>query len=90
MRWVLIVKSNSLKMRKGFFIVEDEDDLENIEPELFLEKIQHWMLSNGVNLERNATLFPKKMIRQNRTPLKNQITNYEEVTQFIENEPKIT
>ena len=46
------------------------------------------MLSNGVNLERNITSFPKKMIRQNRTPLKHQITNYEEVTQFIENEPK--
>ena len=78
------------KRNSNFLKLYYEDDLENIEPELFLEKIQHWMLSNGVNLERNATLFPKKMIRQNRTPLKNQITNYEEVTQFIENEPKIT
>jgi LPS sulfotransferase NodH len=67
-----------------------EDDLENIEPELFLEKIQYWLASNGVILERNNSPFPKRMIKQNTTPLVNQIINYEEVAQFIQSEPKIT
>ena len=80
-----------LKKRKSNFLkLYYEDDLENIDPEVLLEKIRHWMLSNGVNLERNTTLFPRKMIRQNTTPLENQITNFKEVNQFIQNEPKIT
>jgi len=78
------------KRNSNFLKLYYEDDLENIEPELFLEKIQYWMLSNGVNLERNNTPFPKKMIRQNTTPLENQIINYVEVARFVENEPKIT
>ena len=78
------------KHKSNFLKLHYEDDLENIDPEAFLEKIRHWMLSNGVNLERNNTPFPKKMVRQNVTPLENQITNYKEVIQFIQNEPKIT
>jgi hypothetical protein len=78
------------KRNSNFLQLYYEDDLENIDSELFLRKIQNWMLSNGINLERNNTLFPKKMIRQNTTPLKDQITNYNEVIQFVQNEPKIT
>jgi hypothetical protein len=48
------------------------------------------MASNGIILERNNTIFPRKMVKQNTTPLEEQITNYEEVAQFIQNEPKIT
>jgi LPS sulfotransferase NodH len=72
------------------FNVYYEDDLENIEPELFLKRIQIWMESNGVILERNDSVFPKRMVKQNSTPLAAQITNYNEVIQFIQNEPKIT
>jgi hypothetical protein len=41
-------------------------------------------------LERNDLDFPKRMVKQNSTPLTAQITNFKEVIQFIQNEPKIT
>ncbi len=28
MRWILILESNNTKMRKGFFITENEDDIQ--------------------------------------------------------------
>lgn len=80
-----------LKKRKSNFLkLYYEDDLENIDSELFLERIQQWAASNGIILERNSRTFPEFMTKQNTTPLADQITNYKEVIQSIQDLPKIT
>ena len=64
------------KCNSNYLNLYYEDDLENLEPDLFLE--------------RNNSVFPKRMVKQNSTPLESQIINFEDVIQFVQNEPKNT